>query len=179
MSIEFSLIHNIRSYTRTSFPCSKGSIIKLILTCNWKMLFWIFSFFWMSLNSFFYIVQCFLIWDQSRGSFTGVFYGSSPNPKCQNLYLNLMTKDSNSFFFSFIFISWRLITLQYYSGFCHTLTWISHGFTCIPHPDPPSHLPLYPVSQKDKDHYSILIAFETFDTEEKVKLTAMVKHWVF
>ena len=31
------------------------------------------------------------------------------------------------FFFSFIFISWRLITLQYYSGFCHTLTWIRHG----------------------------------------------------
>ena len=48
------------------------------------------------------------------------------------------------FFFSFIFISWRLITLQYYSGFCHTLTKISHGFTCIPHPDPPSHLPLHP-----------------------------------
>ena len=41
------------------------------------------------------------------------------------------------FFFSFIFISWRLITLQYCSGFCHTLTWISHGITCVPHPDPP------------------------------------------
>ena len=41
-------------------------------------------------------------------------------------------------FFSFIFISWRLITLQYCSGFCHTLTWISHVFTYIPHPDPPS-----------------------------------------
>ena len=26
----------------------------------------------------------------------------------------------------------RLITLQYCSGFCHTLTWISHGCTCIP-----------------------------------------------
>ena len=25
-------------------------------------------------------------------------------------------------FFSFIFISWRLITLQYCSDFCHTLT---------------------------------------------------------
>ena len=25
-------------------------------------------------------------------------------------------------FFPFIFISWRLITLQYFSGFCHTLT---------------------------------------------------------
>ena len=49
------------------------------------------------------------------------------------------------FFFSFIFISWRLITLQYCSGFCHTLTWISHKFTCIPHPDPPSHLPLHPI----------------------------------
>ena len=49
------------------------------------------------------------------------------------------------FFSSFIFISWRLITLQYWSGFCHILTWISHGFTCIPHSDPPSHLPLHPI----------------------------------
>ena len=48
-------------------------------------------------------------------------------------------------FFPFIFISWRLIPLQYCSGFCHTLTWISHGFTCIPHPNPPSHLPLLPI----------------------------------
>ena len=40
-------------------------------------------------------------------------------------------------FFPFIFISWRLITLQYCSGFCHTLTWISHGFTCVPHPNHP------------------------------------------
>ena len=45
----------------------------------------------------------------------------------------------------FIFLSWRLITSQHCSGFCHTLTWISHGFTCVPHPDPPSHLPLYPI----------------------------------
>ena len=48
-------------------------------------------------------------------------------------------------YFSFIFISWRLMTLRYCSGFCHTTTWISHGFTCIPHPDPPSHLPLHPI----------------------------------
>ena len=48
-------------------------------------------------------------------------------------------------FFHLFFISWRLITLQYCSGFCHTLTWTSHGFTCIPHPDPPSHLPLHPI----------------------------------
>ena len=49
------------------------------------------------------------------------------------------------FFFSFISTSWRLISLQHCSGFCHTFTWISHGFTCIPHPDPPSHLPLHPI----------------------------------
>ena len=48
-------------------------------------------------------------------------------------------------FFSIYFISWRLITLQYCSGFCHTLTWISHGFTCVPHPDSPSHLPFHPI----------------------------------
>ena len=52
---------------------------------------------------------------------------------------------SHLFFFPIIFISWRLITLQYCSGFCHTLTWISHGFTCVPHPEPPSHLPPHPI----------------------------------
>ena len=40
-------------------------------------------------------------------------------------------------YFSFSFISWRLITLQYCSGFCHTLTGISHGFTLFPIPIPP------------------------------------------
>ena len=73
-------------------------------------------------------------------------------PKWINKILKRNTADFLFFFiffififFPFIFISWRLITLQYCSGFCHTLTWISHGFTCIPHPDPPSHLPLHPI----------------------------------
>ena len=48
-------------------------------------------------------------------------------------------------FFPVIFIGWRLITLQYCSGFCHTLTWISHGVTCAPHPDPPCPLPPLPI----------------------------------
>ena len=29
------------------------------------------------------------------------------------------------------------------SEFCHTLKWNSHGFTCVPHPDPPTHHPLH------------------------------------
>ena len=58
---------------------------------------------------------------------------------CLFIYLTLLCRwleDAFSFF-SFIFISWRLITLQYCSDFCHILTWISHGFTCVPHPNPP------------------------------------------
>ena len=41
-------------------------------------------------------------------------------------------------FFKFIYFYWKLITLQYCGGFCYTLTWISHGCTCVPHPEPPS-----------------------------------------
>ena len=45
-------------------------------------------------------------------------------------------------FFNINLFNWRLITFQYCSGFCHTLTWISHGCTCVPHPElllpPPS-----------------------------------------
>ena len=48
----------------------------------------------------------------------------SDETRCHNL----------RFFFYFFF---------YCSGFCHTLKWNSHGFICVPHPDPPSHLPLH------------------------------------
>ena len=51
------------------------------------------------------------------------------------------------FLFYFIYFYWRLITLQYCSGFCHTLTWISHGCTCVTHPELPSHLPPHPIPQ--------------------------------
>ena len=48
------------------------------------------------------------------------------------------------FFFFFFFLNWRLIILQYCSGFCHTLTLISNGCTCVPHAELPSHLPPIP-----------------------------------
>ena len=51
------------------------------------------------------------------------------------------------FFKKFIYFSWRLITLQYCGGFCHALTWISHGCTCVPHPELPSYLPPHPIPQ--------------------------------
>ena len=42
-----------------------------------------------------------------------------------------------TFFLSFVYFNWRLITLQYCGGFCHTLTSISRGCICVPHPEPP------------------------------------------
>ena len=84
----------------------------------------------------------------------GCYRYNRPCEAGNTLHLVLLPSHFSGFFivvviinisFFFFFISWRLITLQYCSGFCHTLTWISHGFTCIPHPDPPSHLHLYPI----------------------------------
>ena len=57
-----------------------------------------------------------------------------------------------------LFLNWRLITLQYCSVFCYTLTWISHACTCVPHPEPPSHLPPHPIAQDcPKNPLSILL----------------------
>ena len=49
------------------------------------------------------------------------------------------------FVFVCLFCFLFLLLFFYCSGFYHTLKWNSHGFTCVPHPDPPSHLPLHPI----------------------------------
>ena len=73
---------------------------------------------------------------------TDIFLGYKKN-KQVNLAASTNLKNlrgitiiSYEVFFPLFFISRRLITLQYCSGFCHTLTWISHGFTGVPHPEP-------------------------------------------
>ena len=43
------------------------------------------------------------------------------------------------------YLTYFVLFFFYCSGFCPTLKWISHGFTCVPHPDPPSHLPFHPI----------------------------------
>ena len=50
---------------------------------------------------------------------------------------NLLAYSLQHFFFYFFYFF-------ICGGFCHTLKWNSHGFTCVPHPNPPSHLPLHP-----------------------------------
>ena len=74
----------------------------------------------------------------SRSSETREAWESASGQRKQRSY---MTTKCNGFvclfvcLFVFIYFNWRLITLQYCSGFCHTLTWVSHGFTCVPHPE--------------------------------------------
>ena len=53
---------------------------------------------------------------------------------CPNLEV---PENSSTFFFFFNF------AILY--SFCHTLTWVRHGCTCVPHPEPPSHLPPHPI----------------------------------
>ena len=55
------------------------------------------------------------------------------------------SKTSSFFLNKFIHFNWRLLILQYCGGFCHTLTWTSHGCTCVPHPETPSHRPPHPI----------------------------------
>ena len=43
------------------------------------------------------------------------------------------------YFYLFIFY----FTILYW--FCHTLTWIHHGYTCVSYPEPPSHLPPHTI----------------------------------
>ena len=67
-----------------------------------------------------------------------IFWGWGPasawfksSPGDSNMPAGLRIKEVNDpFQFFFFFIC---------SEFCHTLKWNSHGFICVPHPDPPSH----------------------------------------
>ena len=43
-----------------------------------------------------------------------------------------------SCFFFFLFRFYLFIFFTMLCRFCHTLTWIHHGCTCVPHPVPPS-----------------------------------------
>ena len=58
--------------------------------------------------------------------------GDVPSPEIELASLSFKKK-------LFIYFNWKVITLQYFGGFCHTLTWISHGRTYalilnVPHP---------------------------------------------
>ena len=61
----------------------------------------------------------------------------------------------------YIYFNWRLISLQYW--FCDTSTWICHGCTRVPCPEPPSHLPphIIPLGHPSAPAPSILYRTST------------------
>ena len=85
---------------------------------------WVFQICW-HIECSIFTASSFRIWNNSTGI---------PSPPVALIVVMLLFF---SFFFPFIFISWRLITLQYCSGFCHTLTWISQDLHDLPIPIPP------------------------------------------
>ena len=57
---------------------------------------------------------------------------------CLLLFQVVSVHEGKTFLFlKFIYFNWRLITLQYCGGFCHTSMWISQGWSPLPHSSPP------------------------------------------
>ena len=93
-----------------------------------------------------------VLWEthQNKNWITAIHYGlcsviTVSWEKRDEIYLSqprVLESDKLLFFNLF---NWRLISLQYCGGFCHTFTWISHGCTGLPHPEHPSHLPPHPI----------------------------------
>ena len=80
------------------------------------------------------ITTKFAVWERWQSLALGDHSGEKRRRHVKSMFKVSGNKNTICFsFFSFICISWRLITLQYCSGFCHTLIWISYGFTCAPH----------------------------------------------
>ena len=57
----------------------------------------------------------------------------------------MATDSSVLFFFFFRFSLEANYFIILWWGFCHALTWISHGCRCVPHPETPSHIPPHPI----------------------------------
>ena len=56
---------------------------------------------------------------------------------CQNVGEHSSDSSDAFFFCLYLFyyiclFNWRIIALQYWGGFCHTSTWISHRYTYVP-----------------------------------------------
>ena len=66
---------------------------------------------------------------------------------CFQSIKSFLCTSGKSFFFNF-YLLFLLISLFYFTilyWFCHTLTWIRHECTCVPHPESSSHLPPHPI----------------------------------
>ena len=123
------LWHNLcNPYSSTVYYLLSGECVTSpVLTCHSKNLKWQMDRCYSS------VLQLSFIWQAKENTSRGVRADQpkrreeKPTPPL-NLALFFFFSHAALFFPPFIFISWRLITLQYYSGFCHTLTRISYVY---------------------------------------------------
>ena len=62
-----------------------------------------------------------------------------------DVFLAFSLNNSKKILFIYLFLFYLFIFFTILHWFCHTLTWIRHGCTCVPHPELPSHLPPHPI----------------------------------
>ena len=89
-----------------------------------------------------------VLYDWARTHKQGILANTDSRKVCLwRKHMHELTKETLKafFFFTFFFLLFFLLFFFYCSGFCHTLKWNSNVFTCVPHPDPPSNLPLHPL----------------------------------
>ena len=59
---------------------------------------------------------------------------------------NLVYLPQMAFFFFLSFFNFTIFCFTMLYWFCHKSTWICHGCTCVPYPEPASHLPPHTIS---------------------------------
>ena len=100
-------------YVCIFFFCKNG--VYWVLFCK-LFLHWIIFGYMFLCDSVFFSTFKKLSWNIHKIQYFTHFY---------SLFLKLI------YFLKLIF-NWRIIALQYYVGFCHKLTWISHRYTYVP-----------------------------------------------
>ena len=130
-------VHQVSDAIQPSHPLSSPSPPAFNLAQHQGLFQWVSSLYQVAKVLVFHLQHRSFQWIFRTDSFTTDWFDLHAVQGTLKSLLPHHRSKASILFFSFIFISGRLITLQYCSGFCHTLTWISHGFTSIPHPDPP------------------------------------------
>ena len=99
-------------------------------------------------------------------------WGSRSKRPCNLSFLNSMESPSLSkvLFIYLLIFKWRIIALQYYVGFCHISTWISHR--CI-YMSPPSRTSLSPSTPSHPSRLSQSTGFELPESYSKFPLAIL------
>ena len=85
--------------------------------------------------------------------FSTVYFSNNKHPNHKRFFLHFFFK------FMYLFLEANCFTILYW--FSHTLTWICHGCTCVPHPEPSSHLPPHPIPQGCPSALALRALFHT------------------